>query len=1063
MINLAPTTEAKLTPWFQKTVAGGALVAAMVLAGGPSTLHAEPNDWENSQLVGVNNEPPHATMVICPDAATARSIGPVCNAERVKSPWYRSLNGKWKYHYSKNRTARVPDFWKTDFNDSAWTTIPVPSNVEIEGYGIPIYTNIKYPWPKPKPPFTPDDDPNNTVNSYRRPFEVPADWGGRRVLITFDGVNSFFYLWINGQKVGMGKGSRTPVEFDITKYVKPGMNLLAVENFRWCDGSYLEDQDFWRLSGIFRDVYLWSTAPAHIRDFEIDADPSGQLDVAVQLTGTGTVAAVLENSAGQVVAKSLLADGKGTLTVANPHLWSAETPTLYKLLLMLKDKAGGLLEVIPVNVGFRKVEIQGGELLVNGRKVLLKGVNRHEHDPDLGQVMTLPAMVRDLELLKQSNVNTVRTCHYPNVPAWYDLCDQYGIYLVDEANIESHGMGFGANTLAARSDFLAAHMDRTQRMVERDKNHPSVIIWSLGNEAGFGKNFKATSAWIRQRDPSRPIHYEGAGSAAAVDIVSHMYPAPSSLSSYAGKNQSRPYFMCEYAHAMGNSSGDMWSYWKPIYKGAHLAGGCVWDWVDQGLRQKQAPLPLARFVACQPGDKTFWAYGGDFGPRGTPSDNNFCCNGLVTADRKPHPALFEVKHIYQYIRVTPVDLKDRTVAIKNWYDFMNLKDVATGSWRLLADDREIQRGSLGELDIAPRASRQVAIPIKPFAPEPGVEYHLNLSFMLKQDTRWGKSGHELAWDQFQLPDRAAKLVLKAITPVKLAQDDRQAIVTGKDVAAVFDKMAGTLRSLQYRGTELIHEPLRPDFWRAPIDNDRGRGMDKKQGVWRNAAKQIDVQTVTVTQPASDRVVIRVMAKLPAVDAGFETVYTVYGSGDIKVDAQFTPPEKNLPPLPRLGMQMQMPAGFEQITWYGPGPQETYSDRKDACVGVYNGTVEEQFHKDYVKPGESGNKVDARWVALTNAKGVGLLAVGEPLLSVNALHYTTDDLQKAEHPHQLTRRDFVTLNLDLKQMGVGGDNSWGEWPHKEFLIPCESYRYSFRLRPFATSDGTPMQLSNITLP
>ena len=583
----------------------GALCQGLVLGA------ADLRDWENPEITGINNESPHATAVICPEAKTAREIGLAANAERIKSPFYRSLNGNWKYHYAQNQLGRVADFWKPGFDDRTWKTIPVPANVEKHGYGIPIYVNIRYPWGgKPNPPHVPADDPNNTVNSYRHTFDLPKEWAGRRVFITFDGVNSFFYLWVNGQQVGMGKDSRTPVEFDLTRFLQPGKNLLAVENFRWCDGSYLEDQDFWRMSGIFRDVYLWAAPPLHVRDFEVKTDLDAQyrdaeLKVVAQVRNAGESAAsvaleaVLLDATGKPVqsatSKADIAGHQETnveisAKLQNPLKWSAETPNLYKLLLTLKDSAGKTLEVIPWNVGFRKVEIREGNLLVNGRRVLFKGVNRHEIDPDRGQAITVESMEKDIFVMKQLNINAVRCCHYPNLPAWYDLCDRHGIYLIDEANIESHGMGYGKESLANPPEWAAAHLNRTVRMVERDKNHASVIIWSLGNEAGDGPNFEATSKWIHQRDPSRPVHYERAGEKPHTDIVCPMYPKPSSLGDYASKPRTRPYIMCEYEHAMGNSSGDFWSYWSQIYTKPYLQGGFIWDWVDQGQRE---PVPAS--------------------------------------------------------------------------------------------------------------------------------------------------------------------------------------------------------------------------------------------------------------------------------------------------------------------------------------------------------------------------------------------------------------------------------------------------------------------------------------
>jgi beta-galactosidase len=1046
---------------------------------------AEPREWENPRLTGINNLPPHATMVICPDASTARKIQIVANSERVKSSFYRSLNGDWKYHYSSNQLARVPDFWSVDFDDRDWDKIEVPSNVELSGYGIPIYVNSNFPWRRPwTPPFAPGDDPNNTVNSYRRTFEIPSGWAGRRVLLTFDGVNSFYDVWINGEKVGMGKDSRTPTEFDITKFLKPGKNLIALENFRWSDGSYLEDQDMWRMSGIFRDVYIWSPPDLHIRDFEVT---TANIDYTMAIAQLA-INATIENAAGPAQASGLEAtlfdpSGKAVSTnsiaisvpehsennfklnvnIHQAQLWSAEQPNLYKLLLAVKSINGRVLEVIPVNVGLRTVQIRDGNLLVNGKRILIKGTDRHEFDPDRGQAITAEVMERDIKVMKQFNINAVRCSHYPNQPAWYDLCDRYGIYLIDEADIESHGMGFGDRTLAKDPAFADAHMNRTVRMVERDKNHASVIIWSLGNEAGSGPNFEATSAWIHQRDSTRPVHYEGAHNAPYTDIICPMYPNPRSLADYASRTQTRPYIMCEYEHAMGNGGGDFASYWNKIYELPYLQGGFIWDWVDQGLRAKQQPLPAAHYEKPGWRDKTFWAYGGDFGPARTPSDDNFCCNGLVTPDREPHPGLFEVKYWYQYIRCKPVDLTKRTVEIKNWYDFTNLKDIAAGRWILKADGKEIQSGKLAALDLAPGATKQVEIPIKGFQPEPGVEYFVELVFTLNHDTPWAKSGHEIAWDEFKLPDSvpAPFLITEQLPPIKWTANTNVAIVSSKDFQIAFDVVNGGIKSWLYKGHQMIQSPLRPDFWRATIDNDRGRSRpDASQAYWRDAGKAGVNQGFT-GEKKKDHFEVRIKTLLPAAsDSNWETVYKIYGSGDVIVTATFKPARTNVAKIPRVGMRMSLPAGFERLTWFGPGPQETYSDRKTSPVGVYDGTVEEQFYADYTEPGETGNKTDVRWLALRKGS-VGLLAVGMPLLSANALHYTAEDLNAGKHAFQLPHRDFISLNLDLKQQGVGGDNSWGAWPHDEFLIPVHDYTYSFRLRPFGRGED-PEKLARVII-
>ncbi len=1041
-------------------------------------LGQQPPDWLNPAVTAINKEAPRALRCIYVNDGPAMKA---LRGEADESPYRHSLNGAWKFHWVPKPDDRPMDFWKTDFDDAAWTEIPVPANVEMHGYGVPIYVNIKYPWGKPEPPLIPMD--NNPVSSYRTCFTVPSQWNGRQVFLRFDGVNSAFYVWVNGQQVGFNKDSRTLAEFNITPYCQSGENLLAVEVYRWCDGSYLEDQDFWRLSGIFRDVTLLSTADLHIRDFEVNTNLDDQyrdaeLKVQVQIHNYSdqlaalSVDAVLRDDAGELIArqqgKAIKIEGEGNaavdfaMHVANPAKWSAENPTLYRLLLTLKDGDGKTLEVVPCNVGFRKVEIKDGQLLVNGRAILVKGVNRHECDPDRGHAVTVDSMIRDIELMKQFNVNTVRTCHYPNQPIWYDLCDRYGIYLIDEANIESHGMGYGEDSLAKKPEWLAAHMDRTVRMVEQHKNHPSIIIWSLGNEAGMGENFVATGTWVKQRDPSRPVHYERAGLHPITDIYCPMYARPQQLAEYASKPQTRPMILCEYAHAMGNSSGNMWMYWELIYQHRQLQGGCIWDWVDQGLRQPQShdcghsnaddhnkDGKNHLFRKVRPGEPTYWAYGGDFGPKGTPSDDNFCCNGLVSPDRVPHPGLYEVKKVYQYVHAKPKDLAQGDVHLTNWYDFTNLRDIADCVWQIKADGQLLQSGTLDIPDLAPRESKTVHVPFEPIVPEPGTEYFLDLSFRLKNDTRWAKAGHELAWEQFKLPLEASPqpMALRNGPAILLTQTAGAATIEAGDNKWVFDETTGLLTSWTYQGQQLIHEPLCPHFWRAPTDNDRGYNMVERMGAWRHAGRNYKPKSVN-TQRESDHVVrIEVHGDLSPVQANYSMVYRFLNTGDLVVRGTFAPLAQDLPDMPRFGMQMALPAGFEQITWLGRGPHETYCDRSDARVDRYEGKIGDQFCHDYSEPGESGNKVDVRWVAIGGQGGVGLLAIGMPLLSVNALPYTTDDLENHKHPFQIPRRDFVTLNLDWKQQGVGGDDSWGAMPHDEYRIKPQPYTYSFRLRAF----------------
>ncbi len=1057
---------------------GSALVAGSVFL--LTAFRASPQsseDWENPELTGRNNLPPHAMMVICPDERTARRIGAVCNEERVKSPFYLSLNGDWKYHYATNHAGRVEDFWKPEFDDSPWDILPVPSNVEMHGYGIPIYVNIRYPWQEPwSPPSIPALDPNNTVNSYRRTFSVPRAWSGRRVLLTFDGVNSYFDVWINGQHVGMGKDSRTPVEFDITPFLRSGKNLVAVENFRWCDGSYLEDQDFWRLSGIFRDVYLWSPPTRHIRDFAVQSrleEAGGRLKLDVMVEDAGrdggdvSVEGLLFSPEGRRVAdlKANLTTVPGTnvaatveSTVPQPAAWTAETPNLHLLLLTLKDSDGRALEVIPVRVGFRTVVIRDGNLLVNGRRILVKGVDRHETDPDRGQAITVEGMIRDIELMKRNHINTVRTSHYPNQPAWYDLCDRYGLYLIDEANIESHGMGYGRNTLARRPEWLAAHMNRTVRMVERDKNHPSIIIWSLGNEAGNGPNFEATYRWIKQRDATRPVQYERAELAFNTDIYCPMYARPEHLRRYSeADDRPKPLILCEYSHAMGNSSGNMHLYWDLIYNQPHLQGGCIWDWVDQGLRQAQGPLPREHFSPVSRNKPFFWAYGGDFGPPGTPSDDNFCDNGLVTPDRQPHPGLHQVAHIYQYIHCRPGDPAARTLEVVNRYDFTNLKNFALAEWHLTGDGRILQSGRLPVPDLAAGQGTVVPMPFKDFTPERGVDYFVDVEWRLKDDQIWARAGQEIAWDQVRLPDAAAAQPESkpeqgagaAPRALRIRQSPDRLEIEARDFTVAFDRGAGTLTSFKIGDTECIESPLRPDFWRAPTDNDRGRDMVKSQGLWRSLSDSVHLRDSSIRQESTGAV-IRFVHEFNAAPVTWETTYRV-GTDGVEVIAKLqVPADAKLPPVPRCGMQMVLPAGFDRIEWLGPGPHETYCDRMDALVGRYHGRVGEQFYQDYSEPGESGNKVDVRWVAISRSGGEGLLAVGLPTLSVNASHHTTEDLEHAKHPFQLPKREVTILNLDGQQQGVGGDDSWGAWPHPDFLIPAESRTYKFELVPLRGS-------------
>ncbi len=1036
---------------------------------------ALPLDWENEQMIGFNKEPGHCTLTPYGDIESAEE------GIREASPFYRSLSGTWKFHWVSKPADRPIDFYKPAFDVSGWDDIRVPANWQEFGYGRPIYLNMLYPFP-PNPPRIPHD--YNPVGSYRRVFEVPASWDGREVFLHFDGVDSAFYVWVNGCKVGYSQDSMTPAEFNITEYLCPGQNTLAVEVYRWSDGSYLEDQDMWRLSGIHRKVYLFATPKVHIRDFFVrstldDLCQDGILMIRpklvtyadVPLQGWTVQARLYDDRNEPVLGEPLRIEARAILnerypqrdnvpfalmeaTIPAAKKWSAETPHLYTLVLSLHDADGKVVEAESCKVGFRKVEIKDGQLLVNGRSIKLFGVNRHEHDPDHGRAVPLGRMIQDIKLLKQNNINAVRTSHYPDDPQWYELCDLYGIYLIDEANLETHGQG---GYLSNVPTWHSAFVDRAVRMVERDKNHPSVIIWSLGNESGCGPNHAAMAAWIRDYDPTRPIHYEGAVGDPRdpyyVDMRSRMYARIHEIVRMAtDPRDERPMVLCEYAHAMGNSVGNLKEYWDAIRTHKRLIGGFIWDWVDQGLRKYDDDGSM------------FWAYGGDFGDN--PNDGNFCCNGLVQPDRKPNPSLHEVKKVYQRIHVTPVDTAAGVVSIANEYDFVGL-DFVDVTWELTCDGAVIQKGELPRLTAAAGDIQHVKIPFTAPTPDRAAEYWLKVSFALAEDHRWGPKGHVVAWDQFKVPVETPEPTvadLRLMPDVTLRQESEAYTVSGLNFKVTVANRSGALESFVFKGFEMMAAPLTPNFWRPPIDNDNGNGMPRRLGVWRQAGPNRTVESVRAEQTTPKTVRITVESVLPVGDGTrCVTTYDIYGTADVVVAMSLVPSGEKIPELPRCGMQMAIPGQFSKMTWFGRGPQETYWDRQTgAAVGLYSGPVEEQIHV-YVRPQENGNKTDVRWMTLTNERGRGLLAVGMPLLSASAWPFSMEDLEKATHINKLPRRDFITLNLDYKQMGVGGDDSWGARPHPQYTLPAQPYTYRFRLRPYSPEMGDVASLARYELP
>ena len=1042
---------------------------AFVSSIGQAVSAAAP-DWENEQVFRINKERPHAVKMPFPEVDEA------LENPRLQSPWCLMLNGDWKFHWVDHPDKRPLDFWKAGFDDSAWKTIPVPSNVELHGYGTPIYTNQPYPFKK-DPPRVMGEPPahftamkeRNPVSSYRRTFDLPEGWQGRRVHVTFNGVASAFYLWVNGEKVGYSQDSRTPAEFDLTKYVKPGTNTLAVEVYRHSDGSYLECQDFWRLSGIFRDVYLWSSDQLDIRDFEVKAHLSadyqkGTLDLTTWTihhgadeAGYSIEAKVFGPKGEQVFAGSLkgkVASGKEEKQILQAKdlaisPWSAENPVLYKLLLTLKDATGKEIAHYATSIGFRTSEIKNGQLLVNGRPILIKGVNRHDHSHLTGQYVTEQDMRDDLFAMKKLNINAVRTSHYPNDPRFLELCDEYGFYVVSEANIESHGMGYGPESLAKDPKWGPAHLDRVINMVEAFKNHPSVIIWSLGNEAGDGVNFVECSKWVKQRDASRPVHYERAGMEAHVDLFSPMYFRTGQLAGWVKTESAkplekqRPLIQCEYNHTMGNSSGGLAEYWQWHKKERLLQGGFIWDWRDQGIL-KTKPNP----GGGEP--LKFFAYGGDFGDQ--PNDGNFCCNGVVHADLRPNPHAAEVHHQYRPVETTLLrgESGDARVQVKNWLFFSDLSRYAM-KWTLLENGRPVQEGGLPVPECAPQAAAEVVIPLQPFEVARNSEYHLRVEFSEASDRPWAKAGHIVATDEMLLPwskrvDKPHQSELAASQDT--TADDNHLAVKGENFRAVFETQTGRLASYVVGGKERLAGPLGLNFWRPPVDNDRGNKMPTRTVVWREAGEKAKSKRAVIGNVGNTVNVRFLDLAVPAGESRAELDYVVHGDGVIEVKATLKPKGK-LPEIPRLGMMCQLPGRDTTWEWFGRGPGENYRDRKQGYpTGIWSGKVADLWFP-YVEPQETANRTEIRWSNFTAPDGTGLRfeASGDSLLEVGAYPFLQSDLEGPLHPVDIPQRSITTVHVGLGQMGVGGENSWGARPLAKYEFPADKeYSWQFRILP-----------------
>ena len=1004
---------------------------------------AQSNEWRNPQVNAVNRAPMHTNYFAYENADAAKK------GLKESSANYMTLNGTWKFNWVKDADARPMDFWKTTFNDKGWDDMQVPGVWELNGYGDPIYVNVGYAWRnqfKNNPPEVPTE--NNHVGSYRREIIVPASWKGKDIIAHFGSVTSNMYIWVNGRYVGYSEDSKLEAEFDLTPYLKPGQkNLIAFQVFRWCDGTYLEDQDFFRFSGVGRDCYLYARNKKRIQDIRVTPDldteyKNGSLAVKLDLKGSGTVDLELVDANGKQVATAT-AKGSGTVTmnVENPNKWSAETPYLYTLRASMQ----GSDEVIPVNVGFRKIELKGGQILVNGKAVLFKGADRHELDPDGGYVVSPERMLQDIQIMKQYNLNAVRTCHYPDNNLWYDLCDKYGIYVVAEANVESHGMGYGEATLAKNPSFKQAHLERNQRNVQRGFNHPSIIFWSLGNEAGDGPNFEACYKWIKAEDPSRACQYEQAGLKEHTDIFCPMYYDYEGMEKYGQRTDAtKPLIQCEYAHAMGNSQGGFKEYWDIIRKYPNLQGGFIWDFVDQSVRWKGK------------NGVEIYAYGGDFN-RFDASDNNFCDNGLISPDRNPNPHMHEVSYFYQNIWTTPADLSKGEVNVYNENFFRDLSAYYM-EWEVLKGGKAIRSGRVDNLNVAPQQTAKIKLDLGKTCQ--CTEWLLNVSYKLKNREGLLAAGHTVAKDQLTLnPYKAPAMELKnvettnvaIVTPQIIDNQRNYLIVKGENFTVEFNKANGYLSKYDVNGLEMIKEgaALTPNFWRAPTDNDMGAGLQHRFAVWKNPGlKLVRLASTTV----DNQVQVTAEYDMKAVSAKLYLEYVINNQGAVKITQKMTA-DKNakVSPMFRFGMQMQMPKNFNTIEFYGRGPVENYSDRNHSTdLGIYRQSVDEQFYS-YIRPQETGNKTDIRWWKQLNAGGNGVKIVAEAPFSASALHYTIESLddgaQKDQrHSPEVKKANLTNLCIDKAQMGLGCVNSWGTIALPKYQLPYGDYEFTFILSP-----------------
>lgn len=966
-----------------------------------------------------------------------------------------SLNGTWKFKLVKKPSLALNDFWQPAFDASSWQDIKVPGSWELQGFDAPIYTDVTYPFPV-NPPFVPQDyDP---VGHYIHDFTLPDNWQGMDIILDFEGVESAYYVWLNGERIGYSEDSRLPAHFDITRHVKKGNNRLALQVFRYSDGSYLEDQDYWKYSGIERNVFIQARPKSRISDFRLGQslvndyrDGQFSLDVSIlsPRKGMKVEAKVLSPDGTTLYSESrriastadtLLSFGK---TFGDVRPWTAETPTLYTLVVNTIDKGGRTIESFAHPFGFRTVEMKFGQLHVNGVALKIKGVNRHEHDQHNGRTVGVESMVDDIRLMKQFNINAVRLSHYPNMPEWYQLCDKYGLYLVDEANIECHGMlDSDLKTLADKPDWATPFHERMERMMLRDRNVTSVIIWSLGNESGYGPLFEANYDFAKAFDPTRPVQYEGGGYDAKSDIYCPMYARVWALRRHVNRRDRRPLILCEYAHAMGNSVGNLDDYWDLIYKYDQLQGGFIWDWVDQAIAKKD--------------DKgnDIWAFGGDLGFVGVVNDSNFCTNGLVAADRSLHPHIWQVKKTYQNIAFETVPFTTGRIKVTNRFDFITLDDYQL-QWTVEADGEPVGSGTLSFPHLLPHKSAYIDLPLGSLPTTDSREYFLNIRAVSRKPAPMVPQGHEVAFEQMQLPVNLMRP--SALTPkgsIGNSETAEAIVVEGSsntgEYKMTFSKQSGELTSLLYDGRETLIAGPQPNFWRGLTDNDVANGTEQRCATWKHAGSSMTLTGITARKEANS-VVVTSAYDMKEQQSRLTMTYTVAADGTMHVSMHFLPGNKTLPEMPRLGVRMILKKDFCNMKWFGRGPHENYADRKAACpVGVYQSTVWQQYHP-YVRAQETGNHCDVRWLTLTDGDGRGLRFEGDEPLNVSAWHFLQSDIEyvpsmvKHIHGGSIERKNLVWVNIDHRQMGVGGDNTWGAQVHPEYTITPHEWNYSFTIK------------------